>query len=107
MEKRWWVALVTFERGDGKQDILDPNQQGASGWMACFARHETDVRDVLARSLRADGLRLLEIDRETPVTSAEDIAEFDEHLAGNFAERDPARPTVWGTLHCYLAEGEA
>jgi hypothetical protein len=107
MAKRWWVALVTFERGDGEQDILEPHQQGASGWMACVGRHEADVRQMLANSLMADGLKLVEIERETPVDTAEEVAEFDEHLAENFVARDPLRPTVWGTIHCYLADGEA
>jgi hypothetical protein len=107
MGKRWWVALVTFERGVGKQSILDAHQQGASGWMALFAQNEGDVRQVAACSLLADGLRLIEIERETPVETVEDIAEFDEHLAENFRARDPSRPGVWGTIHCYLADGEA
>jgi hypothetical protein len=102
----WWIALVTFERGNGAQDVLLEHQQGACGWMACFAASEDDARDRLSAALNADGLRLVEVDRERRVDESEDLALIDEHLASNFTAREDGAQTVWGAVHAYLAEGE-
>jgi hypothetical protein len=105
-DERLWVALVTFERSGVPQDVLADEFQGACGWMACLAADEEEVRARLAASLRAVGLRLLEVDREQQV-DAEEIVEFDEHLAANVQGWEPGRKTLWGTIHCYRAEGSA
>ena len=103
---RWWVAFVNFERGQGEQCVLEDRFQGAWGWMACLASDADEVRALLAQSLAADGLRLVELDRETPIDT-QDISEIDEHLASNVAALEPGRVSAWGTIHCYLAAGEA
>jgi hypothetical protein len=103
---RWWVALVNFERGDGEQSVLEARFQGAWGWMACLASSEDEVRTRLAQSLAADGLRLVKVDQEAPVEFQE-LSEIDDHLASNVAALEPGKFAAWGTIHCYLAEGEA
>jgi hypothetical protein len=102
----WWVALATFERGSGAQDILSERHQGACGWIACLAGDETELRDNLSASLNAVGLRLVEMDRERRVGAPEDLTDIDEHLAANFVVRDANSESVWGAVHTYLAQGE-
>lgn len=53
------------------------------------------------------GLRLVEIDKVVEVDSPEAVAAYDEHLSANMAKWEAGTRTVWGTLHCYAAEGEA
>jgi len=57
--------------------------------------------------LRADKLRLVEVN-DIAETSLENFPdELGEHLAENVKNWEPNTRTVWGTIHVYLAEGEA
>jgi hypothetical protein len=104
---RIFTALVTFERTAPEVDLLPPEAQGAVGYMAVSATSEDDLRDALVTDLAFVGLRLLEIDeiREIDVQSLPDG--LDAHLADNIRQWEPGRRTVWGTIHVYLADGEA
>lgn len=104
---RWWVALVTFERRDGKQEILPDWSHGASGWMAASARDEDEARHLLVREVENLGLRVVAITDEHEVFGEDEVEKIDEHLASNFKEIEPEKQTVWGTIHCYKGEGEA
>jgi hypothetical protein len=98
--EQWWVALVTFERGPQPQDILPKEYQGASGWMACLASHETDedaITHQIETALSAVGLNAREIERVTPVWDSEDVEAFDECLAQNMERLEPNKTVVWGT----------
>ena len=105
--ERSWVALVTFERRANEQDILPESAHGACGWMAVLATEEEEVRRFLVRDVEHHGVRVLEIADVREVFGAEDVNEIDEHLGANFRDIDPGMQTVWGTLHCYMGEGEA
>ena len=100
----WWAALTTFERQTAESDILPSWAQGACGWMAVLAADEDDARHTLARDLAAVNLRLLEMDQATLI-NAREAASLDERLGENLQARRGAR-TVWGTIHCYAADGE-
>jgi hypothetical protein len=105
---QWWVTLATFERSTASQEILPEWAQGACGWIACRSvDDEESVRDLLARGLRYCGLRLLEIDNVRTLNDEDDADEIDEHLASNMREAEAGASWVWGTLHCYRADGEA
>ena len=106
-DERYWVALVTFERRTRDQDILPEWAHGACGWMVALARDETEVRHLLVRDVEYHGLRVLEIDKEQEVFSAEDVDEYDEHLGANFRDIELGKQTVWGTIFGYKGEGEA
>ncbi len=41
------------------------------------------------------------------VISIEQVSEVDEHLASNIENWETDKATVWGTIHIYLADGEA
>ncbi|MBI1198167.1 MAG: hypothetical protein GC203_09920 [Phenylobacterium sp.] len=103
----WWVALVTFERSDAEQAVLPEWAQGACGWMACRASSEESVRDLLAQDLRHCGLKLLAIDSLQGAVDEGDADEIDEHLAANMRQLEAGKLSVWGTIHCYKADGEA
>ncbi len=102
----WWVALITFERTGVAQDILPEDAQGACGGLACLAVDSDGVRDQIALDLRHHGLRLLEVDDERALLDGE-LDDLDERLAENFRTRELEKKTVWGTLHVYVADGEA
>jgi hypothetical protein len=104
---RWWLALVTFERRYGEQDVLPEWAQGACGWMAALAPDEETMLQLLVRDVEHVGLRVLEITGQREVFVDDEIEEIDEHLADNFREIEPGKRTVWGTIHCYRGEGEA
>jgi hypothetical protein len=104
---RWWVALVTFERTQADQDILPDSAQGACGWMACLSANEEAVRATIDRNLGDVGLRLLEVDRLSELIDEDEAAEIDEHLGANLKALEVGKLTVWGTIHCYAADGEA
>jgi hypothetical protein len=103
---RWWVALVTFERRDERQEILPNWAQGACGWMVALASDEDVARVLIGRDLEHHGLRVLEIADEQEVFDEEEIDEIDNHLGANFRNIEPGKQTVWGTIHCYKGEGE-
>ena len=105
--ERWWVALVTFERGTRTQDVLPDEFQGACGWMACLTADDEAIRDQIETALTANGLKLREIDRLTLVESSDDVEEFDSHLGQNISILEPGKTVVWGTIHLYRADGEA
>ena len=96
---RWWVALVTFERGDDSQEILPAEAQGACCWMAALAADEDAARSLLMRDLEHHALRVLEISDEQEIFELHEIKEIDEHLAKNFANIEMGKRTVWGTLY--------
>lgn len=50
---------------------------------------------------------MLTIQDEREVFDEDEIEQIDEHLAVNFREIDAGKSTVWGTIHCYMGEGEA
>jgi hypothetical protein len=104
--KAWRIARVTFERADGRQEILPEPFEGAVGWMACHAKPD-EVRAVLERELAVVHLRLLSVEGEEALPDAESLADLDEHLAQNFVERREGAASVWGTIHVYLGSGEA
>lgn len=104
---RLFVALVTFERGSGDGGILRPHDQGASGWMGIRNCSEENVPEAVSNELSELGLRLVEIDKINEVDSAEAAATYDEHLSSNMAKWEAGTSTVWGTIHCYAADGEA
>ncbi|MBS0297200.1 MAG: hypothetical protein JSR45_12885 [Proteobacteria bacterium] len=106
-DRRTWVALVTFERTDHPQTTLPDEYLGACGWMGCIADDAEDVPDVISRGLAADGLRLVQIQQIEEVGATEEVGEYDTHLAENMAAIEPGKRTVWGTLHVYVADGEA
>jgi hypothetical protein len=102
-----FIALVTFENSGDVLEILPAECNGACGWMAVKAETDTQVLDALRKELSQIELKLVEVDRVTQVYSTDEIAEYDDHLAVNVAEWEPGKATVWGTIHTYLAEGEA
>jgi len=61
------------------------------------------VLSTISNSLRNDGLRLVSIDSITEIFGLEDVS--DEHLVANLRTVDEMKPVVWGTIHCYFAEG--
>jgi len=75
--------------------------------MACLSIGEEGARDRLANDLGQLGLRLLEIDEARLLVTPLDAAELDEHLSANLEALEPGKRTVWGTIHCYRADGEA
>jgi hypothetical protein len=50
---------------------------------------------------------VIEIEDIQELAAIEDARELDEHLAENMDQWEAGRMTVWGTLHTYIAEGEA
>lgn len=104
---RIYTALVTFERTTADTAFLPSGAQGACGYMAVAAPDEDGVVDVLRNSLSAVGLRLIEIDQITERSLTNFPEDLDSHLAENVRNWEANRPTVWGTIHIYLADGEA
>lgn len=100
----WWAALTTFERRTAESDILPSWAQGACGWLAVMAANEDDARQTIARDLAAVNLRLLEMDQARLIDDRE-AASLDARLAENLRTQRGAS-TVWGTIHCYAADGE-
>jgi hypothetical protein len=104
---RWWVALVTFERLNGEQEILPDWAQGACGWIAAIAPDEDVAVSLIIRDIEHCGLRVLDIVDEHEVFGEDEIDSIDDHLGANFREIETGKQTVWGTIHCYKGEGEA
>lgn len=102
-----YTALVTFERIGPESDYLPPEAQGAVGYMAISAFDEDDLRDALLADLKCVGLRLLEIDEVQEINTNYLPDGIDAHLADNIRNWEADRRTVWGTIHVYLADGEA
>lgn len=104
---RWWAALVTFERGEASQGILPQEAQGACGWMGAVAPDEDTACERLVRDLAFLGVRVLEISELQEIFEIDEFKNFDEHLADNFHVIEPGKLTVWGSIHCYMGDGEA
>ena len=102
-----FIALVTFENNGDVLEILPAECHGACGWMAVKAATDTQALDALRKDLAQVELRLVEVDRVTQVYSMDEIADYDDHLAMNVSKWEPGKATVWGTIHSYLAEGDA
>ena len=75
--------------------------------MACLALDGDFVRDEIEAALNAAGLRLVEIANQERLRSPEYLDKLDAQLARNVSEMEPGKVVVWGTIHTYLAEGEA
>jgi len=75
--------------------------------MGCIADDADDVPEFIRRALAAEGLRLVQIEHVEEVGASEEVEDYDAHLAENMQAIEPGRRTVWGTLHVYVAEGEA
>ena len=103
----WWIALITFENDGDVLGILSPEQQGAAGWMAGRAENEDQLAERIGSALSEVGLRLVSIEDERTVGTITEIEEIDEHLADNMRNRETNEHVVWGSLHPFLAEGEA
>lgn len=52
-------------------------------------------------------LRLVEIGEQRPLVSLKELSKWDDHLAANITALEPGKHVVWGTIHAYLADGEA
>lgn len=104
---RIFTALVSFERTDWITDYLPPEAQGACGFMAIAAIDEDDVFDALRSELTEIGLKLVDVDQIREVTVEDFPEDLDEHLAENVRDWETGKRTVWGTIHVYLADGEA
>jgi len=106
-DEAWWVAMVTFEKGEDSLGLLAPPYQGAVGWLAGVAGDEDAAEDLFRAALGEIGLIVLEVGDLEEVGSMADIEDVDEHLALNVAKLEPGKRTVWGELFPYLADGEA
>lgn len=104
---RIYTALVTFERTTLETPFLPPEAHGACGYMAIAAPDGEAVIETLRRSLSAEALRLVDVSDITETSLHDFPDELDEHLAENVKNWEPKKRTVWGTIHVYLAEGEA
>lgn len=104
---RCFIALITFERESDECEILQPDDQGACGWMGAQAASEDQLAGVFAAELSELGLRLKGIDNIIEVSSVDEVASYDQHLASNMAAWQAGKRTVWGTIHTYLADGES
>lgn len=104
---RWWIALVTFVNAGDFLSLFDPEHQGAVGWMSIIARDENALAENLRACLGEAGYQVVEIDEISIVRSFEEINEIDDHLAKNTMQLEPGKNVVWGTIHKYIADGEA
>lgn len=108
---KWFIALVDFVRATSQpdtQNILDADVVGAVGWMGVLSESEFEVENLIEQCLGEIGLRVISVEDVQQLEAFSDFEEFDEHLAQNIAGRPEGDPAVvWGTIHIYLAEGEA
>jgi hypothetical protein len=102
-----FTALVTFERAESETQFLPSDAQGACGYMAIAMAKEDYVFDALRSELAEVGLRLIEVEQVAETTLATFPDDLDEHLAENVCNWESGRQTVWGTIHAYIADGEA
>ena len=105
--KQWWLALVTFERREHHSEFLPDDFPGACGWMGCLVGDEGEIRNTVEAALAEVNLRLIEIGEQRPLVTLDELSECDNHLAENIEALEPGKHVVWGTIHTYLAEGEA
>lgn len=75
--------------------------------MAVLAEdHDSAVQNLRA-SLHEKKLIVSEVEDIEPFDVQNPPHDLDEHLAQNILRWEDGRSTVWGTLHVFLAEGEA
>lgn len=103
----WWLALVDIQAGTDDHQIIPPDCSGAVGWMAAIGTDETAARSEIITSLQEIGLSARTVEDMQHVESLAAIEEMDPHLARNVADWPRDALTVWGSLHPYLADGEA
>ncbi|RVU34667.1 hypothetical protein EOI86_17575 [Hwanghaeella grinnelliae] len=106
-ELRTYTTLLTFERTSCVSEILPDHVQGACGYVAVAAADEDEVIEILQRGLEYVGLRFLETDQISEYFDDDSVQELDEHLFENLKVWEPGKRWVWGTIFCYLADGEA
>lgn len=106
-EGKWWIGLVTFEKEGDAKSILTKHDHGAAGWMAAFAQNEDELADTIRATLSEIGLKFISVEQPRIVETEYDIEEVDDHLAENFRHLEQGKSVIWGTLHAYLADGEA
>jgi len=87
--------------------ILPDEVQGAGGYMAVKCASEKNIWDKFSEELRQVDLRLLDVENIEEFVSISQVAEIDEHLSKNIENWQAGKATVWGTIHMYLADGEA
>jgi hypothetical protein len=75
--------------------------------MAITAPDEEGVVEAIRKSLSDVALRLVEVSEIAETTLPDFPDHLDEHLADNVRNWEPDKRTVWGTIHVYLADGEA
>ena len=72
---------------------------------------KADTEERAAQSIHSElaqiGLRLVELDRMIEVTSMDEVANLDSHLAENMETWESGKKTVWGTMQTYVGDGEA
>ena len=107
VDRKLFIALVTFERTEASTKHLAPDLQGAVGYLGVLGLDEDDVIDILSRGLKHEGLRLLEVHKIKVIEDVDDVDEIDDHLADNIRNFENDKFWTWGTLHCYHADGEA
>ncbi|MBW8294949.1 hypothetical protein [Sphingopyxis sp.] len=103
---RCWTALVTFERGEASQDILPEEARGACGWMGAVAPDEDTTCTQLVMDLELLEVRDLEISDLQEVFEIDEFKNLDDHLAENFQVVELGKMTVWGSIHCYIGDGQ-
>lgn len=104
---RIYTALVTYERTSPQTAFLPAEAQGACGYMAIAAPDDDAVIETLQGALSAEALRLVEVSDITETSLQDFPDDLDEHLAENVKNWAANRRTVWGTIHVYIADGEA
>jgi hypothetical protein len=107
--QRWWIAEIDIGRvslGMG-EDILAARFEGAITWHGVIAATEDDIEETIRRDLGAVGLRLMRLLEVEELIELSDIEDDLPDLAENIRDWNGRSATVWGLLHCYLAEGTA
>ena len=104
---RIFVGLVSFLRQEDYQDILSPEVEGAVAWHAGKADSKDQFVAFVTSEIEELGFKVIEIEDIQELAEIEDARELDEQLAENMDQWEAGRMTVWGTLHTYIAEGEA
>ena len=104
---KMFVGLVSFRKGRDLQQFLPTRAEGAVGWQAGKAENEDQFIKVLRANLEQIGLELDEVEKIREVESVEEIRRIDDHLGSNVETWEAGKSTVWGTIHIYLADGEA
>ncbi len=76
--------------------------------MGVLCENQDKVADVIISSLAEIGLRARSVDDIRPIGEIEEFEAINDHLFSNVLARPKNDPKmVWGTIHIYLADGEA